>query len=78
MDLIITWVLFVVLAAVIVHSIRTERPTRSEPAHRSGKPLPRNRVARFLASFQATAWCLVFCAAAFLVSAVIGTADALF
>lgn len=77
MDLTITWVLFVVLAAVIAHSIRTERPTRSEPAHRGGKPLPRNRVARVFASFQVMAWCLIFCAVAFLISAVIGTADAL-
>ncbi|RAX51279.1 hypothetical protein DQ353_02630 [Arthrobacter sp. AQ5-05] len=78
MDLIITWAIFCVLAVGIIHSVRTERPARSEPAHRGGKPLPRNRVARVFASFQVKAWCLIFCAVAFLISAVMGTADALF
>ncbi|GAA1863561.1 hypothetical protein GCM10009715_08490 [Paeniglutamicibacter psychrophenolicus] len=78
MDLIITWAIFCGLAVVIIHSIRTERPARPEPAHRGGKPLPRNRIARVFASFQVMAWCLILCAVAFLISAVIGTAEALF
>jgi hypothetical protein len=46
MDVIITWVVFIGLAAVIFYSSRKEQPAHAEAAHRDGKALPRNRVAR--------------------------------
>lgn len=78
MDVVISWVVFIGLAAVVLYSIKIEHPAHSEPAHRDGKPLPRNRVARVFASFQVMDWGLFMGAVAFLISAVIGTADALF
>lgn len=77
MNVIITWVLFIGLVAVISYSNWKERPTRAEPAHRIGKALSRNRVARVLASYTVLDWGLFLGAVCFLISAIVGTADAL-
>lgn len=78
MDVIITWVLFVGLSAVVSYSLRRKSPPHAEAAQRDGKPLPRARVARMLASFDALDWGLSICAVGFLISAIAGTADTLF
>lgn len=78
MDVIESWAIFVGLAAIIVYSKWKEQPARSEPAHRDGKPLPHNRVARMFATFHIMDWSLFIGAVCFLISAVAGTADTLF
>lgn len=75
MDTIVSWVAFVGLAAILVYSKWKEQPTRSEPAHRGGKPLPHNRVARMFVTFQGMDWSLFISALVFLFSAVAGTTD---
>lgn len=74
MDVIITWVVFIGLAAVIFYSSRKEQPARAEAAHRDGKALPRNRVARMFATYTALDWGLFLGAVCFLISAIAGTA----
>lgn len=75
MDLIISWGLFIGLTAVIIYSHGKEKPTRDEPAHRRGRALPRNRVARRLALYTFTDWMLLIGAVIFLTSAISGTAE---
>lgn len=77
MDLMISWGVSIGLAAVIIYSHGKEKPTRDEPAHRRGRPLPRNRVARRLALYTFTDWMLLISAVIFLTSAISGTAELL-
>lgn len=77
MDLIITWGVFVALAAVIFYSGMKEQPGHAEAAHRDGEALPRNRVARMFATYTALDWGLFLGAVCFLISAVVGTARVL-
>ena len=77
MDVIITWVLFIGLVAVIFYPSWKEQPAHAEDAHRDGKTLSRSRVARAFASFKVLDWGLFVCAVCFLISAIVGTADAL-
>ena len=74
MDVIITWVLFFGLAAIILYSGRKEQIAHAEAAHRDGKTLPRNRVARTFASYTVLDWGLFIGAVGLLISAVLGTA----
>lgn len=46
-----TWVVFIGLAAVLFYSYKKEQPAHDEAARRSGKALPRSRVARMFASY---------------------------
>ena len=77
MDVIMTWVVFVGLAAVIFYSSREEQPAHAEAAHRDGKALPSNRVARMFATYTALDWGLFLAAMGFLISAILGTARVL-
>lgn len=77
MDLMISWGVFIGLTTVIIYSHGKEKPTRDEPAHRRGRALPRNRVARRLALYTSTDWVLLIGAVAFLTSAISGTAEVL-
>lgn len=78
MDVIITWVVFIGLAAVIFYSSRKEQPAHPEAARRDGKALPRNRFARMFATYTALDWGLFLGAVCFLISAIAGTARVLF
>jgi hypothetical protein len=73
MDVMITWVVFIGLAAVIIYSSWKEQPTRAEPAHRDGKTLPRNRFVRMFATYTGLDWGLFLGAVCFLISAILGT-----
>ncbi len=77
MDVVITWIFFFGLVAVIFYSYRKEQSVHAEAAHRDGKTLPRNRVARMFATYTALDWGLFLGAVCFLISAIIGTTDAL-
>ncbi|MFL4472426.1 hypothetical protein ACIPVK_00295 [Paeniglutamicibacter sp. MACA_103] len=78
MDLIMTWVVFVGLATVLFYSSKKEQPAHAEAAHRDGKVLPRNRVARMFATYTALDWGLFLGAVCFLIAAIVGTVAALF
>lgn len=54
-----TWVVFIGLAAVLFYSCKKEQPAHAEAARRSGKALPRNRVARMFASYTVLEWGLL-------------------
>lgn len=50
-----TWVVFIGLAAVLFYSYKKEQPAHDEAARRSGKALPRSRVARIFGSLHRSA-----------------------
>ncbi len=72
-----TWVVFIGLAAVLFYSYKKEQPAHDEAARRSGKALPRSRVARIFASYTVLQWGLFIGAVCFLISTNFGTIDAL-
>lgn len=78
MDLIITWVMFSGLAAVLAYSSWKERSARAAAAHRGRKPLPHHRAAMVFGTFNVMSWGLFLGAVCFPISAIAGTADALF